>query len=286
MQLKPTYNMMAQCPLEYYDQRSRDIDMLIIHSTPSYDAADLIYKFQKHQVCAHYIIDHDGAIIQCVAEQYRAWHAGESYWQKEGGSSSTQENLNANSIGIEICSPTLGQKPFSEKQINSLKWLAADISWRNHIHPYKIVGHSDVAAKRKPDPGKALPWDELSDVGVGYWFNLEDARKMPEISTRKALGIIGYDVRTEEAAAAAAYAFLRRFIPHRVEVPKKMLDIISNVYPKDQIIQQELLNNKITNVIARAVARKVINTRIQEKRMLEQQLFKQRINTPTLGMKR
>lgn len=87
--------------------------------------------------------------------------------------------------------------------------------------------------------------------------------------------IIGYDVHNNEVAAASAYAFLRRFIPHRVEVPKKMRDVISNVYPKDPLVQQKILNNKITNVIARAVARRVINYQIQEKRVRQKLLAEQ-----------
>lgn len=266
MLLKPAYNTIVSCPIIHYDERVRPIDTLVIHSSPSSCAADLIDVFNRRKVGTHYVIDKDGAIIQCVGDQYRAWHAGQSYWRKEGGPSATQENLNANSIGIEICSPTLGQEPFFEKQIRSLKWLSASLMWNYNIKPYQVVGHSDIASARKPDPGKMLPWDELADVGVGYWYNLRDSKNLPDISTRRALAIIGYDVRSDELAAASAYAFLRHFIPHRVSVPKKMLDVISNVYPKDPVVQQELLNNKITNVVARSAARAVINTQIREKR--------------------
>lgn len=271
MQLKPTYNTIVQEPLPFFDDRTREVDMLVIHSTPSKDAANLLDVFKRRQVCSHYVIDKDGAIVQCVDERYRAWHAGASYWRKEGGPAATQKNLNANSIGIEICSPTLGQTPFSDRQIESLKWLSASIVWRHNIKPYQIVGHSDIASARKPDPGKMLPWDRLAEVGVSFWYNLKDCKQLPDISTKKALAIIGYDVQNDDVAAASAYAFLRRFIPHRVSVPKKMLDVISNVYPKDPVIQQELLNNKITNIVARAAARCVINIQIKEK-LLQRQL--------------
>lgn len=266
MLLKPAYNTIIQEPMTFYDERSRDIDMLVIHSSPSKSADDLIDVFKSREVCTHYVIDKDGAIIQCVDERYRAWHAGASYWRKTGGPGATQANLNANSIGIEICSPTLGQTPFTDAQIASLKWLTASIVWRHKIKPYQIVGHSDIASARKPDPGKMLPWDQLADVGVSFWYKLPECRKLPDISTKRALAIIGYDVHNDDVAAASAYAFLRRFIPHRVSVPEKMLDVISNVYPKDPAVQKELLENKITNIVARATARQVINLQIQEKR--------------------
>lgn len=278
MLLKPAYNTIIYEPLTFYDDRSRDIDMLVIHSSPSHSAQDLIDVFKRRGVCTHYIIDKDGAIIQCVDEKYRAWHAGASYWRKDGGPAATQDNLNANSVGIEICSPTLGQTPFTDAQLQSLKWLTASIVWRNHIKPYKIVGHSDIASARKPDPGKMLPWDQLADVGVSFWYSLNDSRQLPDISTKRALAIIGYDVRNDDVAAASAYAFLRRFIPHRVSVPQKMLDVISNVYPKDPAVQWELLHNKVTNVVARAVARCVINYQIQEKRQKKQELEQAMLN--------
>lgn len=275
MQLKPAYNQIIKYPLNFCDDRTRDVDMLVIHSSPSKSAADLLDVFKRREVSAHFVIDYDGAIIECIDPAKRAWHAGQSYWRKAGGPSATQENLNANSIGIEICSTTMGQTSFTEKQENSLKWLAASLAWQYKIKPYQIVGHSDIASARKPDPGKMLPWEKLADIGVGFWYNLRDSKNLPDISTKRALAIIGYDVRNNEVAAASAYAFLRRFIPHRVEVPKKMLDVISNVYPKDPIVQQELLNNKVTNVISRAVARRVINYQIQEKRIQQKLLAEQ-----------
>jgi N-acetylmuramoyl-L-alanine amidase len=63
------------------------------------------------EVSAHYLIGRDGALYQLVAENRRAWHAGDSYW---GGTS----DLNSASIGIEL--DNTGSEPYAEAQITRL----------------------------------------------------------------------------------------------------------------------------------------------------------------------
>ena len=46
-------------------------------------------------VSCHYGVDVDGRIIQMVAEEMRAWHAGDSMWAGEN-------DINSASIGIEM----------------------------------------------------------------------------------------------------------------------------------------------------------------------------------------
>lgn len=263
--IKPAYNTLIESPVPFYDDRTSEISKLIIHCSWGSQAGDLIDAFSRNEVSAHYIIDVDGVIIQCVSERKRGFHAGESYWGKDGGPAGNRKNLNDDSIGIEMCSQTMGQTPYTEKQFSSLKWLAASIAWRHRIKPYNITGHSDVAARRKADPGKMLNWEKLAEIGVGYWYNLNDAERMKGVSTRQALGIIGYNVRTEEDAAASTYAFLRHFCPDRVAVPANVRDVIKNVYPRDEQTRQELFRDKNIQQIAQAVAAQVIRIRMQEK---------------------
>ena len=50
---------------------------------------------KNNQVSSHFLINRIGKIFNLVNVNYRAWHAGKSYWKKE-------RDINSNSIGIEI----------------------------------------------------------------------------------------------------------------------------------------------------------------------------------------
>lgn len=248
-------------PVEHYNLRKKEIDTLVIHTSPSKCADDIIAVFNHREVSAHYVMDLEGHITQCVPDEYRAWHAGLSYW-RDYGSSKQDNDINSRSLGIEICSTNMGQVPYNDAQIKSLIGFCKEKTLEYNISPYNVVGHSDIAATRKADPGKEFPWKKLADNGIGFWYSLSEAKKLPGMSTEKALSMIGYDTRSPEASIASAYAFMRRFIPHRVEVPDNMLDVISKVYPERNI---SLLNDKVVNVVARAVAQEVLNIRRREK---------------------
>ncbi len=251
-------------PVEHYNYRKKDIDMLVIHATPS---TDIIGSFNRYEVSAHYVMDLEGVITQCVPDHLRAWHAGASFWRQHDG------DINSNSIGIEIHSPSMGQEPYNEAQIESLLEFCKTKIKEHNISPYMVVGHSDIAPNRKPDPGIEFPWKRFADEGVGLWYNLADAKKIGNISTKDALNLIGYDTRTDDMTAASAYAFMRHYIPHRVYVPEHKLDVISQVYPKDLESQKILLNDKVLNVIARAVAFKVQETIRREHTQNKEDVF-------------
>ena len=82
-----------------------------------------------------------------------------------------------------------------------------------HIKPENIVGHSDIAPSRKPDPGKAFFWKDLAQQNIGLWYDIKDAAKIKENSTEKLLQIIGYDTTDIKAAL---FAFCRHFAPEKI----------------------------------------------------------------------
>jgi len=187
--------------------RSEKVSFVVLHHFSS-SPEDAISNFNKFGFSTHYIIDTEGNVIIIVPEDKIAWHAGVSFWHGE-------ESLNRISIGIELQHDNFGQTPFSEKQIAALKPLLEDIIKRYNIRPENIVGHSDIAPDAKPDPGKAFPWQELAQSGIGLWYDINDADKMENYSVKELLDTIGYDTKGDNLVSSA-YAFRRRFLPEQV----------------------------------------------------------------------
>ena len=102
------------------------------------------------RVSAHLLIRRDGRLIQYVACERRAWHAGVSSFQG-------RERCNDYSIGIEL--EGTDETPFTEAQYARL--VACTHQIRRHypaITDARIVGHADIAPGRKTDPGPAFDW--------------------------------------------------------------------------------------------------------------------------------
>jgi AmpD protein len=111
------------------------------------------------RVSAHLLIDRQGHITQYVSFQDRAWHAGKSLF---GG----RESCNDFSIGIEL--EGTDDQPYTEVQYRQL----ADVGrclLQNYpgITVENIVGHSDIAAGRKTDPGSSFDWKKFHQLLAG-----------------------------------------------------------------------------------------------------------------------
>lgn len=148
---------------------------LILHYT-AIDQERSLHVLSKENVSSHYLVG-DGKstkVYQLVNENRAAHHAGVSGWK-----SYTQ--LNASSIGIEIVN--LGYLEtengrqyyaFPQQQIDALITLAKDIVLRHGIKPENILGHSEIAPQRKPDPGPLFPWKQLAQAGLVYMPNEDE----------------------------------------------------------------------------------------------------------------
>ncbi len=217
---------MKQHFLPFFDERNLPIDMLVLHCS-NQPSDIMIDTLKKLSLSCHYIIDTDGTITQCVEEQNRAWHAGVGFWRKANTS------INSRSIGIEISSPSLGQETYPEAQIQSLIKLSTDIIKRHKIPAHNIVGHSDIAPTRKADPGKAFPWQQLAQQGIGLWYSISDAKKIKTNDIEELLHSIGYDTSNMQVTLASAYAFCRHFIPQFVEYDADVYHLVDNILPSN-----------------------------------------------------
>lgn len=216
--------------LPYFNERPAKISALVLHCS-AYDSKDMIEVLEKEELSAHYVVGLNGDVTQLVPEEKRAWHAGISSWREFN-------NLNHNSIGIEISSMSMGQEPYSERQINSLIELCQGIIARHHIPVRNVVGHSDIAPTRKPDPGAAFPWQKLAENGIGLWYDLNDAEKVKESNPEILLQKIGYNT---ENPAAAMYAFCRHFIPQEVAINPDIHDLLQHPYSEDFSLPEKYL---------------------------------------------
>jgi len=155
-----------------FDERTRPIDMLILHYTgmPTGEEAMLRMCDATSKVSAHYTVDLDGLIFRHVEEDKRAWHAGVSCWKGD-------TDINDRSIGIEIVNPghEFGYQRFPAPQIEKVIALTETIASRYRIPPANVLGHSDVAPARKQDPGEWFPWKRLSEHGVGLWADAPES---------------------------------------------------------------------------------------------------------------
>ncbi len=99
------------------------------------------------KVSTHFFIRRDGAVIQFVSCQMRAWHAGLSYWQGK-------ERCNDFSIGAELEGSDTAA--FTVAQYDALITLTQTLYRAYPITD--IAGHSDIAPGRKTDPGPYFDW--------------------------------------------------------------------------------------------------------------------------------
>jgi N-acetylmuramoyl-L-alanine amidase len=203
-------------------------DMLVLHYTgmPSCEAAIRWLASPQSGVSCHYVVDERGAVTQMAPEAFRAWHAGVSHWQGV-------EDINSCSIGIEIHNPGHdgGYLDFPDAQMAAVEALCLDITHRNGVPSRRVLAHSDVAPRRKIDPGEKFDWRRLARAGIGHWvepvaitgearFELGDAGD-GVMTLQRNLRAYGYGIDVtgafDEHTRIVVSAFQRHFRPALVD---------------------------------------------------------------------
>ncbi|CAN1596998.1 ampD N-acetyl-anhydromuramyl-L-alanine amidase [Candidatus Pelagibacterales bacterium] len=151
--------------------KRRNIHSVIIHYTGMRSLQSAVERLlsKKYEVSSHYLISRTGKIIQLVKDNNIAWHAGISNWFKF-------KNLNKNSIGIELENKghQYGYQAFPSKQIVQLIKILKILKRKFKIKNINITGHSDIAPKRKIDPGEKFPWKKLYKNDLAIWHSLDE----------------------------------------------------------------------------------------------------------------
>ncbi|MEJ2611963.1 MAG: 1,6-anhydro-N-acetylmuramyl-L-alanine amidase AmpD [Candidatus Thiodiazotropha sp.] len=158
-------------PSENSDERppGTDINLLVIHSISlppgefgghwiddlflnrlDGEAHPYFKQIQDAKVSCHLLIRRDGALIQYVPLNNRAWHAGVSTY-------CGRQRCNDFSIGIEL--EGCDEKPFTDAQYQTLcKSTKQIMSLYPSINKERITSHAAIAPTRKTDPGPLFDW--------------------------------------------------------------------------------------------------------------------------------
>lgn len=209
---------MIDRPSPNHDARpaGKAIDLVVLHYTGMLDPESALRRLTDPaaKVSSHHLIDEAGSVYRLVDENRRAWHAGVSYW---GG----ERDVNGISIGIELANPghDFGYRAFPQPQMAALFELCRGILARHRIPRARVIGHSDVAPRRKIDPGELFDWHGLAAAGFGLWPEPLDG-PADTAAVLMALARIGYEVgpvETDEITRAAIAAFQRHFRPSRID---------------------------------------------------------------------
>ena len=145
-----------------------DIQLIVIHNIslpPSQFGGGYIQQFFQNkldwsihpyfqtiegmQVSAHLLILRTGEVVQFVNFNDRSWHAGRSSYL-------AQKECNDYSIGIEL--EGSDDLPFEIEQYQALVEVVTVLRQAYPKIQNHIAGHSDIAPKRKTDPGLYFDW--------------------------------------------------------------------------------------------------------------------------------
>lgn len=165
------YGQAQHCPSPNHGPRPSGarVDLIVLHSISlppgeygsgaierlfcnalDWDAHPYYQTLRGLEVSAHFLIRRNGALVQFVSTERRAWHAGVSHYRG-------RDNCNDDSIGIEL--EGLEGQSFEAAQYAALAHLCRLLA---QDHPIThLAGHEHVAPGRKADPGPGFDWARL-----------------------------------------------------------------------------------------------------------------------------
>lgn len=104
-------------------------------------------------VSAHLFVSRRGAVTQFVPFDRRAWHAGVSRWRGRAG-------CNDFSIGIEL--EGTDNSGYTNSQYVALARILGALAARYpRLDRSALVGHNEIAPRRKTDPGPRFDWQRV-----------------------------------------------------------------------------------------------------------------------------
>jgi N-acetylmuramoyl-L-alanine amidase len=154
---------------------------IVIHYTEG-GSVDESHKFLKSMHYSYHVMAaRNGALIQCVDFNRAARHAGKSNWRGRSGVSGFSLGVCAANYGVRaaemgVANPlsarhraegvTRKWERYPAAQVEAIRRIC-ELLVRTYPTIVDIVGHDDVAAGRKVDPGPAFPMAELYPLVPG-----------------------------------------------------------------------------------------------------------------------
>ena len=178
-------------------------DIIVLHYTamPDWCAARDWLCNPEAEVSAHYIISEQGDVVQMVAENQRAWHAGAGSW-------GDITDVNSRSIGIEL--NNTGSAPFAAPLMDALERLLPEIMTRWAIAPERVIAHSDLAPGRKIDPGTRFDWARLARGGMAIAASPPRAIEVNEVAFSRDMVTAGYSAAVRREVLLTAMRLRHR----------------------------------------------------------------------------
>jgi N-acetyl-anhydromuramyl-L-alanine amidase AmpD len=138
-------------------RQGQTVKALVLHGTAGPGAVSW-FANTASQVSAHYVVDTDGSVTQCVAEADSAWHAGvvTSDSAYAGG-----PNPNLWTIGIEHVRDVSNTSAITQAQLTASLALVEDITKR--YGPLALILHNQIDVGRVC-PGPGFPLQSFQDV--------------------------------------------------------------------------------------------------------------------------
>lgn len=109
-------------------------------------------QIYQRELSTHVFINRQGQITQYVSFLDRAWHAGRSSYKGQ---------LECNDYGIGIELEGTDELAYTDEQYSSLNELIACLCATYPNIKQRIASHSEVAPKRKTDPGQYFDYQRL-----------------------------------------------------------------------------------------------------------------------------
>lgn len=152
---------------------ANDPDGMILHHTGSKNEAGdeaWLSKYHDNPVSTNQMVKRNGDIVQIVANNMIAYHAGVSILNGRG-------NCNAWCIGIEICNAGDGKEKFTDAQYESVAQTVAYNCALYHIPDKNVATHAAIALPvgRKHDPlGFDLErlWARVREIRSAWPFGI------------------------------------------------------------------------------------------------------------------
>lgn len=143
-----------------------EVEFVVLHYTAcSLEETRNIFCSSESQVSAHLVISEQGdvyEVVNCLGQEVqRAWHAGESFFNKDG---KDWRSFNDFSVGIELVNLNGNVFEYSDQQYQALAKVMAHLKKYHPAlqDPSRIIGHEEIASKRgKVDPGWMFDWSRF-----------------------------------------------------------------------------------------------------------------------------